>query len=722
MAKRYLKNFTYFFLIGLVFTVLLGFTINNDNSPRVRYSINNNSWKFFPGEANDAIKKSFDDSKWLNIVLPHDFNGGVDGVNNTVFLGRFDFKNDPDKMLMYKGPGWYRATFSIDKKFAGKKVFIEFEAVSLEAGVWVNGKYAGGHKGGYTAFSVDVTNLIKPGQENLLVVRADNSNNPNIAPWMADEKNSFPYSFDYAVYGGIYRDVWINITDPVKIEKVFNTPVCGGQAPAVVTIETRVRNYSKIPRDISLSTIIYNPDGKLVSTLKTTKPVKGEEQITFKQMESALGNVQFWDTDNPKLYRVVSTISYDGNVVDNFESTFGFRYFTFQNNTAFQINGKKKLLRGVNRHQDMEGFGYALPDEQYRNDVKLLKDAGFNFIRHAHYPCDVEFARACDESGVMLWLEIPLTGSTSETPAFLENCRQQLTEMIEQFYNNPSVIVWGIGNESDRSGAPEAVSNHVFGELVKLSRKLDPTRPVTGCNFQYKSNQDIVDVYSPQDWAGWYGGTINRYNPTSIIGEYGADMEYTNHSEEKFDIGKDYNSSGIPGFWSQEYGALLHEFKVSKGESVSDSFPGHCVWVGFDFASPRLGRGMNPIPYMNQKGLFLHDHKTPKDAYYFYQSMYRDAADFPMVYIVSESWADRWTEPARKDVWVYSNCDSVMLYNGYGKLPFGTRTKTAGPRGDTRFQWDSADVRYNVLYAEGWFNNQIVARDTLLLKNLPEFP
>ena len=128
---------------------------------------------------------------------------------------------------------------------------------------------------------------------------------------------------------------------------------------------------------------------------------------------------------------------------------------------------------------------------------------------------------------------------------------------------------------------------------------------------------------------------------------------------------------------------------------------------------------MNPIPYMNQKGLILHDHKTRKDVYYLYQSMFRKAEDYPMLYIVSESWKDRWSEPASKDIWVYSNCDSVALYNDFEKeIYFGTRIKNSGPRNDTRFQWDSTFIEYNVIYAEGWYENDIVIRDTLILDNL----
>lgn len=705
----------YFLLLFIGIYFLSSFTAVAQK--RIKYSINKKDWKFKKEDVKNASKTSFKDGEWLSVTIPHDFNGGSDGVNNDVFDGRFDFENDV--RAMYKGPAWYRTKFRIDENQAEKRVFVEFEAVSLDAQVWVNGKKAGTHQGGYTAFSIDITDFIKFGKENVLAVRADNSNNSGIAPWMADEKGSFPFSFDYAVYGGIYRDVWINITDPVKIEKVFNTPVCGGQAPSVLSIKTKVKNYSKETKKVKLSSKIFSPEGELVATKKTSKTIEAGTEVNFQQSEAALGEVQFWSIDHPNLYKVISTISYDGKQVDNFESSFGFRYYTLANQEAFSLNGEQMLLRGVNRHQDMEGLGYALLNEQHYADAQTLKDAGFNAVRHAHYPCDREFAKACDELGLLLWLEIPLTGSVSENPAFLDNCKQQMQEMVEQYYNNPAVIVWGVGNESDRSGANEAGSNKVYQELVNLAKEIDPNRPITGCNFKYKSNQEIVDIYAPQDWNGWYAGEIDQYNPNQIIGEYGADMEYTTHSEEKFDVSKNYYSSGKTEFWSQEYGCLLHEYKISKGESNKDLFPGHFIWVGFDFASPRLGRDMNPIPYMNQKGLLLHDHKTKKDVYYLYQSMYRKASDCPMVYIVSESWTDRWKKPGVKDVWVYSNCDSVMMYNDLGKeISFGSKIKNAGPRGDTRFQWDSIDVQNNILYAEGWFNNQIVARDTIELKNL----
>ena len=686
---------------------------------RTKYSLNNNEWKFIRQDVKNAYKVSFDDSKWLSVCIPHDYNGGIDLVHDDVFNGRYNPSLPESKSEMYKGPGWYRTTFIIDKKYLGKRIFIEFEAVSLEAQVWVNGKKIGQHKGGYTSFSFEITDFIKYDKINTLAVRSDNRNNDAIAPWIFDETKAFPFGFDYAVYGGIYRDVWITITDPVRIEQVLNTPTCGGQGPAMISIGTKVKNYTSKERFIKLTSTIIDPKGKKIATLSTKKTIAKNSELFIEQSESALGDIQFWSPDKPNIYTVKSILSYDNKEADANESVFGFRYYTLTNNQAFSINGKEMLIRGVNRHQDMEGVGYALANDQHRLDAKIIKDAGFNFVRHAHYPCDREFTKACDELGLMLWLEIPLSMSISENPEFLQNCKTQLAEMIEQNYNNPSVIIWGLGNESDKQGKNEALTNKVFSELDNLAKELDATRPTTGCNFHFASNQKLVDVYSPQDWNGWYGGAIHNYNPKEIIGEYGADIEITNHGEFNLDITKNHTPANNPRSWSQEYGALLHEYKISKAEENKDNFPGHFAWVAFDFASPRADRKMNPIPFMNQKGLMMHDHKTPKDVYYLYQSMYRTANEFPMVYIVSETWTDRWENEGAKDIWVYSNCDSVFLYNDLEKtISYGSRIKDSGPRNDTRYQWDSVLVKYNLLYAEAWYKNIMVATDTIILEHL----
>jgi beta-galactosidase len=406
------------------------------------------------------------------------------------------------------------------------------------------------------------------------------------------------------------------------------------------------------------------------------------------------------------------------------QSPLGFRFFSLPKRGAFTLNGKPLLLRGVNRHQDRDGVGYAMSDEDHRRDVELVKELGFNFLRHAHYPPDPALMRAADELGVLVWMEIPVTVSVSTSPEFLANAKTQLTEMIRQNYNHPSVIVWGLGNEADQAvgnGHPqltEAYTNRFFRELNDLAHQLDRTRPTTGCNFKLASNQAIVDAYSPQAWNGWYVGDayVGRYTPTQLIGEFGADADLNVHREpgaqKKFD-------------WSQEYQARFHEYYVAEGEGRKDQFPGYASFVLADFASPRKDRtSPNTIQFMNQKGLLLYDHKTPKDVYHFYKSMLTDGRKKPMVYIVSHTWLDRWTAPAAKTIWAYSNCDEVRLYNGMGTEPLGARKKTDGehPTVKTRFQWTGAMVRYNVLYAEGIIDGKVVATDKIVLKNLPAPP
>lgn len=679
---------------------------------RVEVNLNSNPWKFKRENIKNAHKKSFKDQDWMSITIPHDYNGGSDGVHNDVFSGRFGFEMDPDHRNMYKGAAWYRTPFTVEKQYEGKRIFINFEAVSLVADVWVNGKKVGQHKGGYTAFSFDITDYIVYGKPNTLAVKSDNTNSDALAPWMSDEKNAFPFSFDYAIYGGIYRDVTLSITDDLKIEQVFNTPVIGGQAAAVLSIKTMVKNYAKDEQSFILTSTVLDPEGKEVAKMRRKKTIAGGETVAIQQSNTSMGDIYYWSAEQPDFYTVHSTITKDDKTSDDFTSNFGFRYYSLANNQPFILNGKESFIRGVNRHQDMEGLGYALPNSQHLADIKLIKDAGFNFVRHAHYPCDPVFAKAAMEEGLMLWLEIPLTGSTSANPLFLESSKQQLKEMIEQNYNNPAVIIWGIGNESDRSGGSEDVSNSVYTELVKEANKLDPTRVVTGCNYKYKSNQDIVNIYAPQDWRGWYHDELGSYNPTEMIGEYGADIDHDIRTNDTFDINTNYNASGKPKFWSQEYGALLHEYKVSKGESLKHTYPGQFMWVAFDFASPRLDRGSNPIPFMNQKGLIGHDHVTKKDVYYMYQSMYREASDYPMLYIVPSTWTTESDAPA--NVWVYSNCDSVMLYND--EQSFGVRTKDAGPRGDTRFEWKNINVNHKDIMAKGWYNGEVILNEKVEVK------
>jgi beta-galactosidase len=665
-------------------------------SPRVVQSLNRLNWKFIREDVSNAQDIVFDDSKWLKVSIPHDWNGGIDGKH-------FDVFNGPS---MYLGTGWYRLNFKPDEKLKNKKISIKFEAVSLTSEVWLNGIYLGKHKGGYTAFSYDITNAVQFGKDNVIAVKASNANDSTLAPWMKKPYAPYPKSSDYAVYGGIYRDVWLTFTDELKLESEFHTTSSVTNKRAIINIKTTISNSTKLESQVTLKTSIIDSSGKVVKVVDTPAKVAASSTSDL-ALKLYIEDPHLWSPESPYIYKVQSELLVNGKKVDEIESNLGFRWYVLKNGTSFKLNGKPEFLHGVNRHQDWQGYGYALTNEQHVEDMELIKSLGFNFLRHAHYPCDEAVLEACDKLGIMVWLEIPVSSCIAPNSSFLESSKKQMIEMITEHYNHPCVIVWGLGNESDRSGsAPDEFTNSFLRELNNVAHKADSSRPTIACNFALESNRAIPDIYAPQDWSGWYGGNYQKYKPTQLIGEYGADAFISSHDENS-----PSGSNHQP--WTQEYACKLHEYKVSIGESRKDTFPGHLVWVAFDFASPRNDRANNPISYMNEKGLVAHDHKTLKDVAYFYRSFYTPAETHPMVYIVSHTWENRISKPSTINIWAYSNCDSVALYNGDKKHSFGFRQRNSGPRNDTRFQWNEIEVKEALLIAEGYFNGKVVAVDKI---------
>jgi beta-galactosidase len=685
----------------LLFSLLL-FAIKlnlNAQQPRLKISLNDSSWTFIKKDIPTASEVVFNDDSWLAVTIPHDWNGGIDGVNNDVFTG-------PD---MYKGIGWYRSSFKLNNNFTGKRILLTFEAVSLQADVWLNGNYLGNHKGGYTSFCFDVTDFVVFNQENILAVKASNANDPGIAPWMKEPYGEYPNSSDYAFYGGIYRDVLLTVTNPVQILSEKHTTSNISASSANVNITTTIKNHGASNATVTLISEIVDSANQVINFKSKEYTIDGSGEMAITS-QIPVSNPKLWSPSTPYLYSMKTTLKIGQTEVDQTRSTLGIRWFTLKNNQPFVLNGQKLFLEGINRHQDRAGFGYALSNHQHKEDMAVIKSLGFNFMRHAHYPCDEAVLDACDSLGICVWLEIPVSTCISPDTAFLINARSQMKEMIEEHFNHPSVIVWGMGNESDQSSAAtEKYTNTFFTELNKVAHAADSTRPTTGCNFRLASNQAIPDIYSPQDWDGWYGGNYTTYTPTKMIGEYGADSHIPSHNET-------FKSNATTEPWTQEYACKLHEYKASVGEARKNLFPAHLVWVAFDFASPRRDRSTNPIPFMNQKGVISHDRKVLKDVAYFYRSYNTSGKESPMVYIVSETWKDRIKKPGRYNIWAYSNCDSVVLYNGFNKNYLGAKTRSSGPspNRDTRFQWSSTSIKDSILVALGFVDGIQVASDTLI--------
>lgn len=387
----------------------------------------------------------------------------------------------------YTGRGSYRKKLVVPEEWLGQKVFLDCGAAFQVAEVTVNGKAAGWHEGGYTAFRTDLTPFLKRG-ENWVEVRVDNRWNPRIAPRAGEHTFS----------GGLYRNVHLHVCSPVHL------PAHGiwVQTPEVtpsrgkVRILAAVKNDSeRIKRVTVRHTVREDKGGRVV--LRGEEPVElgaGKEACVQTDLPP-LAAPRLWSPAVPNMYRVTTElVGEGGKVLDRAENPLGFRTLELTADRGMLINGKPVYLQGANVHQDHAGWGDAVTDAGARRDVLLMKDAGFNFIRGSHYPHSQAFLDACDREGMCMLNEGIFWGmggfkehdrywncdayptEEKDRAAFEESCMRQVREMVLQFRNHPSIVIWSISNEPFFTRhAPEARA--LCGKLIALVKELDPTRP-----------------------------------------------------------------------------------------------------------------------------------------------------------------------------------------------------------------------------------------------------
>jgi hypothetical protein len=564
-------------------------------SGNIRVRVNFNAdWRFILGDVPGAQSPDFNDAKWETIGLPHSFS--------------IPYFRAPS---FYVGYGWYRKTLPLAAVPAGRRFSLEFEGAFQEAEVFVNGSAAGHHRGGYTGFPVDITSFLHPGK-NVIAVRVNNKWDATLAPRAGEHVFS----------GGLYRDVWLTVTNGVHVVWTgtrITTPELT-DASGRAAVETEVRNDSAHTADVVLHTQILDDRGAIVSTLPDGKLTVGSGEATVgKQESSPITNLRLWSPETPVLYRALTSVLVSGKVVDRFETEFGFRWISWTADKGFFLNGKHRYFMGANVHQDQAGWGDAVTNRAIDRDVQLMKDAGFDFIRGSHYPHDPHFAEATDKIGVMFLSEAPFWGTAgfkspwassayptdpAQGPAFEASVKQQLSEMIRINRNHPSIIAWGMDNEvffSARDTMPQV--RKLLADEVALTHELDPTRPASIDGAQRGNIDHIGDI------VGYNGdGAFMFANPgiPNFVAEYGSTMT---DRPGQYDPGWGTDLARTPGTDKNTGDAYPWRLPWRSGESI---------WAGFDHGSiaGRKFGGMGMVDYF----------RLPKRQWFWYRNAYRGIA------------------------------------------------------------------------------------------------
>lgn len=584
---------------------------------RKRININQ-EWVFIKAATDiENIKNTSNET----VHIPHTWNAidGQDGGND-----------------YYRGTCWYAKSLPYPEIEPGQRVWLEFQGVAMTADIYVNKVNVCHHEGGYSTFRVDITEELK--EVNEISVAVDNSVNDRV----------YPQKADFTFYGGIYRDVNLMIVDeahfslePYGTSGIKVTPEIWGE-----------------DAKIHIETIVTGDADKAVFTVSET----GEKVVC--QLEKGIGEaiiqiqkVRKWSgKKDPYLYTLKAELFRKGRVVDDVETRFGCRVFSFDPEQGFRLNGERYPLHGVSRHQDRKNVGNALSREMHKEDMEIICEMGANTIRLAHYQHDQYFYDLCDEYGLVVWAEIPYI--TKHMDNGCENAMGQMKELITQCYHHPSIICWGLSNEITASGEANEtiIDNHRV--LNDLCHELDQTR-VTALASVFMLEPEnplnhITDILSYNLYFGWYLGELEQNDqwfdafherfPDRCIGfsEYGADANPCFQTE-------------VPerGDYTEQYQVIYHEHILNMLMQRPYIWASH-VWNMFDFAAD--GRDEGGEHGINQKGLVTFDRKIKKDAFYLYKAHWSEE---PFVHICGKRYVDR--EAEMTDVIVYSNQAEVIL-------------------------------------------------------------
>lgn len=621
----------------------------------------NPNWKF-----------SIKDQPAIDVDVPHTWNAidGQDGGND-----------------YYRGTGTYEKTFAKpDYDAKTQDVYLEFCGVNATANVLLNGQKVASHDGGYSTFRANVTALLQ--EENDLCVAVDNTVNTRV----------YPQKADFTFYGGIYRDVnllvvsknhfeldyygmsGMQITPEVKdgaadVSMESYVYLEEGADASAYTVELSILDHAGqfvLKEKVALSDFTFDQARFGAITDENSLKGKGRAANLVADVRVDLSHTagkaasyvfhmdqpHLWNgVADPYLYIAKASLLFHGEAIDEITQRFGVRSFAVYPDKGFYLNGKPYPLHGVSRHQDFKGIGNAIPKEQHKRDMELIKEIGANTVRLAHYQHDQYFYDLCDEEGMVVWAEIPYI--SEHIPSARANTITQMRELILQNYNHACIVTWGLSNEitiSTKNKKDMLDNHHVLNDLC---HNMDATRKtVLACYAMCNPFGKVVhisDIVSYNLYLGWYvpGLFLNdiffaifhtRY-PKRVLGysEYGAEGMPNLHSEHPH-----------RGDHTEEYQARYHEYMVRCFARFPWLWATH-VWNMFDFAADARDQGGEPG--MNHKGLVTFDRQTKKDSFYLYKSYWNAE---PMVHICSKRFVER--KKNRITVKAYSNQPSLQFY------------------------------------------------------------
>ncbi len=636
-------------------------------------------WKFqLGGPAGEAAATpAFDDRGWDSVAVPHTWNK----------LGNYQTTRRADANAV-RGIGWYRLHFAAPRRVPGARVFLQFDAASIVADVWLNGKRLGRHEGAFSRFRFDATDALQDGGDNVLAVRVDNSKpDPGSAT-----RHIVPISGDFFMYGGLYRPVSMIVVGAQHVDLldmgsagVYERTLALDDRTASVSIRTRLRNEAKRVAALTVRTRVADATGKQVAIDERRVQVPAGS-VSESLATLAIARPRRWNgRADPYLYRTtVQVLDSAGRMLDRVEQPLGLRTMKIDAARGFILNGKPTPLHGVTRHQDRQDKGWALSDADHAEDMALIEEMGSNSVRLSHYNHAQPFYDLADRDGMVLWAELGLVnlaalpGERDASPEMVASARQQLSELIRQNYNHPSVATWSIGNEITNwtsKGLTPSNARPLMTNLDRLAHVEDPDRPTTiaVCCEPLPGERETgvdrtsgtADTVAYNLYLGWYGSghaeeagklgavmsALHRERPQLPIGvgEYGAGGATSQHTDNPY--GGRIESIYRPQ--AEEVQSAVHELSW-KGLAPLDFLWGSYVWQMFDATSDLREEGDSFD--INTKGLVTFDRKVRKDSFWFYKAAW---SSDPVLYLTGRRYVDRAYQVT--DVRAYSNAAQAML-------------------------------------------------------------